>query len=79
MSNLDPTPNYRNSKFWADWSERVIWTAAQAGLAAVSYETWDMPLWSLPIIAAGLSAVKGFVARKAIDANEDSASTVPGV
>jgi hypothetical protein len=73
------TPRYRQSKFWADWFERVAWTAAQAGIAAVSFDQFDMPLWSLPIVAAALSAVKGWVARHAVDSNEDSASTVPGV
>jgi len=75
----DAIPNYRKSTFWADWFERVAWTAVQAGVGAVSYAQWDAPLWSVPIIAAGLSAIKGWVARKAIAANEDSASTVPGV
>jgi len=77
--SMPDVPNYRSGRFWADWTERVAWTAAQAGLAAVSYDQWEMPLWSLPIVAAVLSAVKGFVARHVVDKNEDSASTVPGV
>ena len=71
------TPNYQNPSFITDWAERVAWTAAQAGLAAVSFEAWDLPLWSLPIIAAGLSAVKGFVAKQV--GNPNSASTAPSV
>lgn len=71
------TPNYGNSTFLKDWAERVFWTGAQAVIAAVSFEQFDLPLWSLPIIAAGLAAVKGFVAKQIGD--RDSASTVSGV
>lgn len=70
-------PGYQDSTFLWDWAERIIWTAAQAGVAAVSFEAWDLPLWSLPIIAAGLSALKGFIAKQVGD--PQSASTVPGV
>lgn len=70
-------PNYENSKFVVDWFERILWTGAQAALAAVSFSEFDLPLWSLPIIAAGLAAVKGFVAKMV--GNSDSASTVPSV
>lgn len=74
---MSSTPGYQDSTFLADWAERILWTAAQAGVAAVSFEQFDLPLWSLPIIAAGLSAVKGFIAKQV--GNKDSASTAPGV
>jgi hypothetical protein len=70
-------PNYTDSKFVVDWAERILWTGAQAALAAVSFSEFDLPLWSLPIIAAGLSALKGFVAKMV--GNPDSASTAPSV
>lgn len=70
-------PNYQDGKFIKDWAERVFWTAAQAGVAAISFNAWDLPLWSLPIIAAGLSAVKGFIAKQV--GKGDSASTVPSI
>lgn len=68
-----------DSKFVRDWAERIAWTAAQAALAAVSYTEFDLPLWSLPLIAAGLSALKGLVAKQLVSPEKDSASTAPGV
>lgn len=67
----------KSKQFWKDWSERLLWTLAQAGLGLVSVEMLDLPLWAVPLVAAGLSAAKGIVARKI--GNPDSASTVPTV
>ena len=70
-------PRYKQPKFWRDWAERVFWTAVQGGLAIWSVDGFDLPLWAVPIVAAGLAAVKGFVAKQI--SNKDSASTAPGV
>lgn len=75
----DTTPRYRQSKFWADLGERVLWTAVQGGLGLVAVDALDLPVAYVPIAAAILSAIKGFVARKLVSPSEDSASTVPGV
>jgi hypothetical protein len=80
MSESSPIPNtprYKDPQFMKDWAERVFWTTVQGALAAVSYDQFDLPLWSVPIVAAGLAALKGFVARAY--GNKDSASTVPSV
>jgi hypothetical protein len=76
MTNGD-IPRYRQPKFWADWIERVLWTLAQAGVGLVAIDQFDLPLWLVPIAAAGLSALKGLVAKQI--GNKDSASTAPGV
>jgi hypothetical protein len=72
-----PTPRYRSPKFLKDFAERVSWTAVQAALGLVVVESFDLPLWSVPIAASALAAVKGYVAKKI--GNKDSASTVPSV
>lgn len=59
----------------ADIAERVLWTAAQAGLGVVTVETFDLPpAWAL-VVAAGLSTLKGLVASKVGRAG--SAATLP--
>lgn len=73
------TPRYRQSKFWLDLGERVVWTAAEVVLGLVAVDSLDLPTAYVPIAAAVLAAVKGFVARHLVSPNEDSASTVPGV
>lgn len=52
-----------------DLAARVGWTAAQAGLALITVEALDVPLAWAGIIAAGLSALKSFVAGKVGDPN----------
>lgn len=64
-------------RFAYDLGERVLWTAAQAGIAVAVTETADLPLWLSVPIAAGLSAAKGFVAKQL--ARKGTASTAPGV
>lgn len=65
------------TKFAKDLLERVLWTAAEAGLAvAVAAATDIKAAWAVPI-AAGLSYVKGLVAKHI--GNKDSASTAPSV
>jgi hypothetical protein len=44
--------------------ERVVWTAVQAGLAVVTVEMFNVPAVYAPLIAAGLSWLKGQVARR---------------
>lgn len=64
-------------KLW----ERVLWTAAQAGLALVSVELLEAtagvetPVAFVPVIAAFLSYLKGQVARKV--GNPQSPATLP--
>lgn len=70
-------PRYTQPSFWADWAERVAWTAIQGGLAIVTVDNLDLPTWAVPTIAAALAALKGFVAKQI--GNQDSASTVPTV
>ncbi len=67
-------PRWRSWPFWKDFGERVGWTAAQAAVALVSVEALDLPGWSIPLAAAGLAALKAFVARQIGD--EGTASTV---
>ena len=71
-------PRYAQPGFWADWAERVAWTAVQGGLAIVTVDNLDLPTWAVPTIAAALAAVKGFVARQVGKSEgRDDASTVP--
>lgn len=62
------------SKFSTDAIERTAWTAAQAGLAAVTVEQLGLPLWAAAPVGAALAALKALVARKVGD--PDSASTL---
>lgn len=64
-----------DQKFYADAAERVFWTAVQGGLGAVSVAAFDLPLWALVPIAAGLSAVKAFVARHVGDTDSAALGT----
>jgi len=63
--------------FARDLAERVLWTAAQAGLGVLTVQANDWPLWIAVPIAAGLSTAKGFVAKQL--ARKGTASTAPGV
>lgn len=63
--------------FIVDWLERVFWTFVQAGIGAISVDQFDLPGYWGVVIAAGLSIVKGFVAKQI--GNPDSASTAPSV
>lgn len=76
-TGVDATPRYRSSSFWTDWFERVAWTAAQVVLSLVTVDQLDLPTEMVPVLAAGLAAVKGFVAK--MIGNSDSASTAPSV
>lgn len=78
-------PRYRQSTFWKDWGERVLWTLLEAAIAVLIVESpgfladGELPQWAIPLIASALAALKGYVARKLVDRHADSASTVPGV
>lgn len=50
--------------------ERVLWTAVQAGLGLVTVEAFDLPAVYVPIVAAVLSVVKGYVAKRVGDPND---------
>lgn len=68
------------SKLWKDRIERVLWTAAQAGIAAAIVILGDIETnegWWITGIAAGLSFLKNLVSNKI--GNPDNASTAPGV
>ena len=66
-------PLYPPSKaFYARLLERVLWTAAQAGLAVITVEQFDIPVQWAPVIATALAAVKGYVARRVGDSNDPS-------
>jgi hypothetical protein len=82
MSNFDfqvpsGSGESHDQKFYVDAAERVFWTVAEAALAAIPVTAFDLPLWALPPIAAGLAAVKAFVAKHV--GNGDSASTATDV
>jgi len=65
------------SKFWKDLIERVVWTAAQAGVGVLIVANTDTPTAYAAVIASALALVKGFIAKKV--GNKDSASTIPSV
>jgi hypothetical protein len=71
------TPNYQNPLFWRDLGERVFWTLAEAFLALIPWATLDLPAWSIPVVAAVVASVKGFVAKQI--SRKGTASTAPGV
>lgn len=56
-----------------DLTERVGWTAVQAGLGVVAVEVNDLGYEWAPVIAVGLAFVKGLVAKQL--GNPASAST----
>jgi hypothetical protein len=64
-----------SKRYALDVTERLGWTLAQAGVAFAVVETQDWQGVYVPIIAAGLSAVKSLVARHIGDS--DSAATLP--
>jgi hypothetical protein len=66
-----------DAQFWKDLGERVLWTGAQAGLAVITVEQFELPAWAVPALAAGLAFAKSWVAKQI--GNTNSASTVPGV
>ena len=57
-----------------DIGERVAWTAVQAGLSIITVDTFDLPAVYVPVFAAVLATVKGWVATHVGD---DSAATLP--
>jgi hypothetical protein len=66
-----------SKKFWLDWSERVAWTAAQAAVGLFTIEMLDLPGELVPVAAAALAAVKGFIAKQV--GNRDSASLTSSI
>lgn len=64
-------------RFLADLSERVLWTAVQAGLGIITVESLHVPTAYAALVAAALAIVKGWVARHVGD--KDSASTAKDV
>lgn len=62
-------------KKYADIAERVLWTAAQAGIGAINVAVFDLPPAYAVLIAAVLSAVKGFIATKV--GTTGTAATLP--
>jgi hypothetical protein len=56
-------------------AERVLWTAAQAGLATLSVDQFHLPTVYILPIASGLAALKALVARHVGD--PDSPATLP--
>ena len=80
MTNESSTvPRYRQPKFMKDALERIFWTTSYGVVTSVllSIDSLDLPLWSAPIILAGLNSVKVFVAKQV--GNPDSASTLSDV
>lgn len=63
--------------FTRDITERVLVTAAQAGIAELTIDAANLPQWAAVPILAGLAVVKGWLAR--LVGNKDSASLAPGV
>lgn len=60
--------------FWKDWLERVLWTSAQVVVGVLITATANLDGYYVPIIAAGLAALKGLLAKKVGDPN--SAATL---
>jgi hypothetical protein len=52
--------------------ERTFWTFVQAGLAVVTVEAFDLPPVYLPVFAAVLAVVKGYVAKRVGDPTDPS-------
>lgn len=65
------------SKYLKDLIERVVWTAAQAGVGVLIVANTNTPTAYAAVFAAGLALVKGFVAKKV--GNPDSAAIGSGV
>ena len=64
------------SKVWVrDVCERVGWTALQAALGVLTTNLTGLPVAYAVPVAAGLSALKGWVATQIGDPN--SAATLP--
>lgn len=64
-------------RFSRDLVERVLATAAQAGVAYVVIEAANWPTWLAVPLTAGAAVVKGWLAKHV--GNKDSASLAPGV
>lgn len=65
------------STYVRDITERVLVTAAQAGIAEVVIAAADWPQWVAVPVLAGLAVAKGWLAK--LIGNKDSASLAPGV
>lgn len=81
MSTYDPpAPGNRAGrarKFVRDAVERVLATAVEAGLAYAAVETADWDALWVPVITAGLAALKVTLAK--YTGQKDSASLDPAV
>lgn len=64
-----------NRTFYVKLAERVLWTAAQAGVGVLTVALADWPTIWAPVIATALSVVKGFIARRIGD--PQSPATLP--
>lgn len=62
-------------KKYAGLLERVLWTAAQAGLGLITVEALDVPTGYAAIAAAVIATIKGFVAKRV--GNKDTWATLP--
>ena len=65
------------SKYWKDLTERVLATAAEAGIAAIPVASLNLPGWTIIPITAALAAAKGWLAK--FVAQPDSASLATDV
>lgn len=50
--------------WWRDALERILWTAAEAGLSAAIVIVAELDLYWAPILATVLAAVKAWVAKR---------------
>ena len=64
-----------NKQYLTDLIERVLWTAAEAGIAYALVSIQGANDWWVIPVATCLAAIKGFVAKKIGDSN--SAATLP--
>jgi hypothetical protein len=74
MSKSNPLPA-ASKQFRLKLAERVLWTAAQAGLGVLTVEVLDVPVAWAPIVATALAALKGYVARRV--GNPQEPATLP--
>ena len=70
--------NYMNKSFYIKLAERMFWTAAEAAVAVVTVEQFDLPSYLIMPAATVLAAIKGFVARK-VGTKNDPATLPAGV
>lgn len=49
---------------WRDIASRAGWTLAQAIVSGITVTAFDLPVQLIPVFAAGLSALKSYIATK---------------